>query len=87
LFVSAEFAKIIHKMVGGKSKIVNKDAVIDDPQRRKPDITRAKEQLDWQPVVSHAFETDGGNLELTSDFWLFLTMIRIICIFRNIHCF
>lgn len=23
----------------------------DDPQRRKPDITRAKEKLHWQPVV------------------------------------
>ncbi|XP_042861995.1 UDP-glucuronic acid decarboxylase 1-like isoform X1 [Penaeus japonicus] len=46
-----EFATIIHKMVGGKSKIIHKDAVEDDPQRRKPDITRANHILGWQPVV------------------------------------
>lgn len=47
-----EFAVIIHKMVGGKSHIVHKEAMEDDPQRRKPDITRAKNILGWQPVVS-----------------------------------
>ncbi|XP_053652403.2 UDP-glucuronic acid decarboxylase 1 [Cherax quadricarinatus] len=47
-----EFARIIHKMVGGKSPIVHKDAVEDDPQRRKPDITRANHVLGWQPLVS-----------------------------------
>nr|XP_045624953.1 UDP-glucuronic acid decarboxylase 1-like isoform X2 [Procambarus clarkii] len=47
-----EFARIIHKMVGGKSPIVHKDAVEDDPQRRRPDITRANHVLGWQPLVS-----------------------------------
>jgi nucleoside-diphosphate-sugar epimerase len=28
-----------------------KEAMQDDPQRRKPDITKAKELLKWQPVV------------------------------------
>lgn len=50
-FVSPEFASIIHEMVGGKSVIINKDAMEDDPQRRKPDITRATNMLGWQPLV------------------------------------
>lgn len=47
-----EFASIIHDMVGGKSHIIHKDAMEDDPQRRKPDITRANNILGWQPLVS-----------------------------------
>ena len=31
--------------------MVNKEAKQDDPKKRKPDITRAKEQLNWQPKV------------------------------------
>jgi len=31
------------------SKIVHLPAVTDDPQRRKPDISRAKERLGWEP--------------------------------------
>jgi UDP-glucuronate decarboxylase len=47
----AEFAQIIHSMVGGGSGVVHKAAVEDDPRRRKPDITRAREQLGWRPLV------------------------------------
>lgn len=47
----AEFAKIIVAQVGGSSKIVQKDAVIDDPQKRKPMISRAKKELNWEPRV------------------------------------
>ncbi|KAM0753781.1 NAD(P)-binding protein [Meredithblackwellia eburnea MCA 4105] len=32
-----------------KSEIVFKDAVVDDPPRRRPDITRAREVLKWEP--------------------------------------
>ncbi|KAK7077302.1 UDP-glucuronic acid decarboxylase 1 [Halocaridina rubra] len=46
-----EFATIIHEMVGKKSTITHKDAMEDDPQRRKPDITRATTILGWTPVV------------------------------------
>lgn len=46
-----EFAIIIKKLVGGISEIKQTDAVEDDPQRRKPDISRAKEFLNWQPKV------------------------------------
>lgn len=33
------------------TNVVNKAAVEDDPQRRKPDITRAKKYLNWQPRI------------------------------------
>lgn len=32
-----------------RSEIVFKDAVVDDPPRRRPDITRAREVLGWEP--------------------------------------
>lgn len=39
-------------MVGGKtSKIETMPAVEDDPQRRKPDISRAKKVINWEPRV------------------------------------
>lgn len=46
-----EFADLIKGMVGGESEIVHLPPVEDDPQRRRPDISRAKEQLGWEPVV------------------------------------
>lgn len=43
---------IIRDLVGGKtSKMETMPAVEDDPQRRKPDITRAKNLLNWEPRV------------------------------------
>jgi UDP-glucuronate decarboxylase len=43
--------KIIELIPNTKSKIVYKDLPQDDPKRRKPDITLAKEKLDWQPKI------------------------------------
>jgi len=47
------FASMIRDMVGGKecSEIIHLDPVEDDPQRRRPDITRAKQELKWEPKV------------------------------------
>jgi dTDP-glucose 4,6-dehydratase len=47
-----EFASAIIKATGSKSKIIHKPLPQDDPQQRKPDITRAKKILDWEPVVT-----------------------------------
>jgi len=47
-----EFAAVIKNLVGGSSNIVYKDSVQDDPQRRKPDISRAMKFLNWFPKVS-----------------------------------
>lgn len=46
-----KFAELIKKITGSPSKIVNKDAATDDPRKRKPDITKAKTLLHWEPVV------------------------------------
>lgn len=49
---STEFAIIIRDLVGGKtSKMETMPAVEDDPQRRKPDISRAKKVINWEPRV------------------------------------
>ncbi|MDO8734451.1 MAG: SDR family oxidoreductase [Elusimicrobiota bacterium] len=47
-----EFAKIILKLTGSKSKIIFKKLPIDDPQVRQPDISRAKKLLKWYPLIS-----------------------------------
>ena len=44
-------AEIILEMTGSKSKIVYKELPSDDPVKRKPDITTAKEILCWEPKV------------------------------------
>lgn len=51
-FYFTEFAQIIKDLVGGTSKIVALAAVEDDPHRRKPDISRAKKYLNWEPKIS-----------------------------------
>ncbi|MEN4012715.1 MAG: UDP-glucuronic acid decarboxylase family protein [Chloroflexota bacterium] len=49
-----EFADTINRLVGNKSGIIIKESsrLGDDPQRRQPDITRAKAILKWQPTIS-----------------------------------
>lgn len=46
-----EFASEIIKATGAKSKIVHKPLPVDDPKQRRPDITRAKTILKWEPKV------------------------------------
>jgi dTDP-glucose 4,6-dehydratase len=47
-----QFAREILALSGSKSKLVFKPLPQDDPRVRKPDITRAKQVLGWQPLVS-----------------------------------
>ena len=51
-----EFAETINKITDNPAGIITKADLRlgDDPQRRRPDITRAKSILDWQPTVSLA---------------------------------
>lgn len=46
-----QFAQLILELVGGKSKIVFKPLPADDPKVRRPDITLAKQKLQWQPKI------------------------------------
>lgn len=47
-----DLAKIIIKLCASKSKVEFKNLPQDDPRRRRPDITKAKQLLCWQPVTS-----------------------------------
>ena len=49
-----ELARLITDTVGSKSKVVYKPLPVDDPRRRRPDITRAKAVLGWSPKVELA---------------------------------
>jgi UDP-glucuronate decarboxylase len=46
-----ELAETIRELTGSHSKIVFKPLPADDPQRREPDITLAKQRLGWSPQV------------------------------------
>lgn len=46
-----EIAEMIIDLTGSKSKLVYKPLPKDDPTRRKPNITLAKEKLGWEPQV------------------------------------
>ncbi len=47
-----EFAERIQRLTGTSSQIVFEPLPEDDPKRRKPDISKAKRLLDWEPQVS-----------------------------------
>lgn len=46
-----ELAETILKLTDSKSKIIYKPLPNDDPKQRKPDITKAKDKLNWEPKV------------------------------------
>jgi len=51
-FTMIECAQEVLAVTGSKSKIVFEPLPQDDPARRKPDITKARELLGWEPKVS-----------------------------------
>jgi len=50
-FTMVELAERVLRLAKSKSKLVYKDLPADDPKRRRPDITLAKERLGWKPNV------------------------------------
>ena len=48
------FAEEIIKLTNSEQKIIYKPLPQDDPMQRKPDISRAREILGWEPTVSRA---------------------------------
>jgi len=50
-FTIRELAELVIELTGSKSKLVQRPLPADDPTRRRPDITLAKTNLDWQPKV------------------------------------
>lgn len=59
-----DFAEEVVALTGAKSKIIYKPLPTDDPKQRKPDITRAKEILGWEPKVSRS-----EGLKITLDYF------------------
>ncbi|WP_246186353.1 UDP-glucuronic acid decarboxylase family protein [Phnomibacter ginsenosidimutans] len=49
-----DFAEEVIKLTGSNQKIVYKPLPADDPKQRKPDITKAKTILGWEPKVDRA---------------------------------
>jgi len=49
-----ELAETIIRMTGSKSAIVAKPLPHDDPERRKPDTSLARERLGWEPITDLA---------------------------------
>ncbi len=50
-FTIKALAEKVIELTGSNSKIINRSLPADDPTRRQPDISLAKEKLDWQPEI------------------------------------
>jgi UDP-glucuronate decarboxylase len=48
-FTILELAQMVIELTGSRSKVIHKDLPVDDPTRRRPDITLAKSKLGWKP--------------------------------------
>lgn len=59
-----EFAEEVIKLTGTIQKIVYKDLPKDDPKQRRPDITKAKQILGWEPKIDRA-----TGLKITYDYF------------------
>lgn len=46
-----DFAEEVLELTGNKVKITYKPLPVDDPKQRKPDITKARNMLGWEPKV------------------------------------
>lgn len=72
-FTIHELAVIVKNLTGSSSNIINCPEAIDDPKRRKPNITRAITHLNWEPKIQlkeglqltiNAFQEALKNLSL-----------------------
>ncbi len=50
-FTMLELAETIQKLLGTRLPIIHKPLPVDDPKQRRPDITRARQALGWEPKV------------------------------------
>ncbi|MBR9836145.1 MAG: NAD-dependent epimerase/dehydratase family protein, partial [Alphaproteobacteria bacterium] len=51
-FTIRELAEQVIALTGSKSKLAHLPLPQDDPRKRRPDITKAKDLLDWQPDIA-----------------------------------
>ncbi len=59
-----EFGEEIIKLTGTKQKMVYHDLPTDDPKQRRPDITKARKILNWEPLVGRE-----EGLKITYDYF------------------
>lgn len=64
-----QFAEEILKLTGANQKIIYKELPTDDPKRRQPDITLARQLLGWEPKVDRK-----EGLQITYEYFKSLTM-------------
>jgi len=69
-FTILECAHLVLKVTGSESAIVHMPLPVDDPKQRRPDITKARRQLGWEPLVDLEF---GLRLSLS----YFLEAVRL----------
>ena len=50
-FTVRELADLVIEITGSSSEIVHEELPVDDPAKRRPDITRARTELGWEPQV------------------------------------
>ena len=64
-----ELVEIIIKLTNSKSKIIFKKALDDDPQKRQPDISLAKKEINWNPKI----DLEDG---LDRTIWYFKALLK-----------
>ena len=50
-FTISQLAEMVTELIDTGAKVTYHDLPVDDPMQRKPDITKAREELDWEPVI------------------------------------
>ncbi len=68
----AQFAEEIISLTGTSQKVIYKPLPKDDPMQRKPDITKAKEILGWEPKVGR-----NEGLKITYDYFKSLPIEKL----------
>lgn len=67
-----DFAEEIIKLTGTTQKVIYKDLPVDDPMQRQPDITLAKNLLNWEPKVNRL-----EGMKKTFDYFKNLTQAEL----------
>lgn len=50
----SQFAEEIIALTGTSQKVIYKDLPVDDPKQRQPDITKARQLLQWEPMIDRS---------------------------------
>jgi dTDP-glucose 4,6-dehydratase len=73
-----EFGEEIIKLTGTSQKLISLPLPTDDPKQRKPDITKARSILGWEPKVSRA-----EGLRITFEYFKSLSISEVNKTFRS----